>query len=113
MKNLKLLLLCSVCCIAMVKINDIQTKNTYEIPEPDPTTEEDKNIRGFDYVNGHGNIIHKELTDQEIRDLRFNDKNHIYKVEGRIIKSNKEITDEAIEEYIEENIDDIIDRYNH
>lgn len=53
-----------------------------------------------------------ELTDDEIRALRKKDPNHIYRTTGRTpVLSSDEIFERRAQEYVEENIDDILDEY--
>jgi hypothetical protein len=64
--------------------------------------------RGFDYPK---QIYRTIPTDDQVRQMREDNPELIIKVPGRIIKSRKDMTNEQIEEYIEDNLEEILDRY--
>lgn len=67
-----------------------------------------KEVRGYDYIHG---LYVPYPSDQEIRELRKNNPEYIIRAPGRNIKSEKEIFEERMEQYIEDHHDEIIERY--
>lgn len=81
---------------------------------PEPVKEEVKqpevnNTRGFNFETGRGYIPYE--SDQQVRDLRSNNTEYIFKVPGRQIKSEQDIFEERMEEYIEDHHEEILEEY--
>lgn len=74
-----------------------------------PVLKEGEIIRGYDFQKGTYRII---PTDQQIRDMREANPHLIIKVPGRVIRNERRLHEDYIERYIEDNIDDILDRYS-
>lgn len=53
------------------------------------------------------------IQDQRIRELRKRDPDHIYQVQGRIIRSEEDEFERRMEDYIEDNHDEIMDKYRN
>lgn len=53
----------------------------------------------------------RHLTDEEIRELREDNPEYIIKTPGRIVLSRKELFEQQMEDYIEENHDELLDKY--
>lgn len=65
-------------------------------------------VRGWDYQRGMYRMI---PTDEEVRELRRNNPELIIRAPGRIILNERQLHEKYIEEYIEDNYDDILDKY--
>lgn len=102
-----------VACIILVGIN-LQTKEEkvrdryqQEILTPPPSTQE--NNRGFDYQRGSW----RNYSDEEIRMMRevhsySSDGSYIH-TPGRRVKTKKQEIEDMVQEYIDDNIDYILD----
>ena len=50
-------------------------------------------------------------TDEQIRRLRKSDLDHIYQTKGRYRTTSDEVFDQRVEDYIDDNIDEIMDKH--
>ena len=70
-------------------------------------------VKGMNYQSTTKNSYHY-YTDEEIRDMREANPSYIIKAPGRIIKSRSELFEDSIEEYLENNpeeLEEYIDKY--
>jgi len=88
--------------LLQTKVNPLESK-TEESYMPDTITIQNKyehgKTRGYDYKTKK---YIPYLTDEEIRLMRENNPEYIIKVPGRQIKNRRQISEQQIEDYIEE-----------
>jgi len=77
-------------------------------PPPPPMGQEYQVAKGMDYSKDTPTF--RYYTDDEVREMRNQHPEYIIKVQGRIIKSQEELFEERLEEYLDEN-PDALDEY--
>jgi len=86
---------------------NIKLDRLLELKEIETHTNQGR-TRGYDFKRG-GYIPYP--TDEQVRELRRNNPEYIVKVPGRQIKNQRQLTEQQIEDYVEEHHDELLDRY--
>jgi hypothetical protein len=114
--NLKNSRLLAIACIVAFLSTSIHSHKSKVIPTT--TLDNDKSSKKiveqfvWEKINPVQPIIYREVpTDQEIRDLRRANPELIIKVNGRVIPNERQLINNYIESYLEDNIDHYIDKY--
>jgi hypothetical protein len=108
-ENKTIIALALLLLLANIILYHLVDKSKKEIIPVEPKKPEINNTRGFNFENGKGYIPYQ--SDQQVRDLRYNNPEYIFKVPGMIIKSDKDLFEERADEYIEENYEEILEEY--
>jgi hypothetical protein len=95
--------------LANIILYHLVNKSEKDVVPVEVKQPEINNTRGYNFEKGKGYIPYQ--SDQQVRDLRYNNPEYIFKVPGMIIKSDKDLFEERAEEYIEENYDEILEEY--
>lgn len=110
---LVIIIMVSTCNNKVEEDNSSELKINSKIDSLERALQECKDVRisidfGHEATPEQARAIY---TDEQIRRLRKSDLDHIYQTKGRYRTTDDEVFDQRVEDYIDDNIDEIIDKH--